>query len=440
MGGVNRLAATLLIALFVSAQAVFLPLQADAGRSTLNADDVWQGDLVLSGNTNHTIIGETFHINGSIVITENATLYLREATLNFTQMESYQHNITLRNPAGGRPRLQAYGSSIHSGELTMYIRPYGNGSVYLDTVEGNYISILTDDQTTLNVSAAFLKEVFSEDQTVAEISDSTIGRVGAGARSSVLVRDSTAGMWVQPSSVNSTIEDLGPGFFEHWNFEENCSVTGLSFPDFTLIRTTVTRWVFRFYGASNVTLDRSIIDMMFPHHQTRLTSTDSSIDYLSVGRPSGTAELVNTTIDNLDLSVEGRVWVYWYLDVHVVDEIDQDIPMASVTAKYANDTQAGVVQTDSSGWAMLTLLDKMVNATDSYPEEAYTVTATYETHMNQDTVEMTGNRELTIALPFMIPELPLTVLTIMAVSIMGVVVLLLKRRLPSSVAKNRTAE
>ena len=55
-----------------------------------------------------------------------------------------------------------------------------------------------------------------------------------------------------------------------------------------------------------------------------------------------------------------------------------------------------------------------------------------ETYMNEDTVEMTGNKELTIALPFMIPELPLTVLAVTAISVIGVAVLLLKRRLPSS--------
>jgi len=113
----------------------------------------------------------------------------------------------------------------------------------------------------------------------------------------------------------------------------------------------------------------------------------------------------------------------------VVDSLDEDVPLVEVSAEFGNSTLAGSAQTDDSGWARLVLLDRMQNTTAIYKEDPYRVTATYDVYFGEETVEMDWNKEITIALPFVIPEFPLTLLVVMAASIMGVVVLLLKRRL-----------
>ena len=45
---------------------------------------IYQGDLLLAGN-NITFIEGVFNINGSIIIEENAALYLKDAFVNLWQ-------------------------------------------------------------------------------------------------------------------------------------------------------------------------------------------------------------------------------------------------------------------------------------------------------------------------------------------------------------------
>jgi len=46
--------------------------------------------------------------------------------------------------------------------------------------------------------------------------------------------------------------------------------------------------------------------------------------------------------------------------------------------------------------ARFTLMEKMINATGEYPVGNYTVEATYLTHSNVTTVNMTGNQVITL--------------------------------------------
>lgn len=87
----------------------------------------WQGDLVLSGNDVYTINGE-FNINGSIIVTENATLVLEDAFVNFTQTENYQFDITLRDAVDGKPRLIVDNATIDTGGYFFNIALYENST------------------------------------------------------------------------------------------------------------------------------------------------------------------------------------------------------------------------------------------------------------------------------------------------------------------------
>jgi len=115
----------------------------------------------------------------------------------------------------------------------------------------------------------------------------------------------------------------------------------------------------------------------------------------------------NSSYSYRGIEQSARVYVYWYLGVHVVDSINQDVPSANVTATYPNATVVESKLADANGWARLTLMEKMMNATGDYPVGNYTVEATYEIYSDATTVNMTENQQFTLTLAdFVIPEFP----------------------------------
>jgi len=93
--------------------------------------DIYQGDLILSGN-NVTVIEGQFDINGSIIVEENATLILRNAVVNFTQKEWKQFNITFRNPSNGNPRLLvSYATIVSTPDFQFEVYFYGNSTAQI---------------------------------------------------------------------------------------------------------------------------------------------------------------------------------------------------------------------------------------------------------------------------------------------------------------------
>lgn len=63
------------------------------------ADEIYNGDLILTGNNVTTIENRIFHINGSIIATENSTLILNNAWINFTQTSNNQFEMDIRGNA-----------------------------------------------------------------------------------------------------------------------------------------------------------------------------------------------------------------------------------------------------------------------------------------------------------------------------------------------------
>jgi hypothetical protein len=117
--------------------------------------DIYQGDLVLTGN-NVTIIEGRFDINGSIVIEENATLILRNAVINFTQVENYQFEIILQNPANGSPSLHSENTTITSSQDHWF-----------------YVSLF--DNSTATISNSTITAYLNiQDSAIASVSDSEI--------------------------------------------------------------------------------------------------------------------------------------------------------------------------------------------------------------------------------------------------------------------------
>jgi len=366
---------------FVSSLLLSLAFLQKGNIPTVKAfPDVYQGDLILNGN-NVTVIEGMFDINGSIIVEENATLILRNALLNFVQTTNNQFNLTLRNPANGNPRLMAYNSTIDSNaDLRLTLK--GNSTADLNKAIIPWrVPCRAEDVSILSISnSSYVDTLFAESgsSTLIMVQNSTIHQwqnYGYNTAPEAQVYDSTIdNLLIGSSSVNCTISGLHSGLVTYWNFIENCSVAssggpGGVAPNITLINTQVGLWGFAFYSSSNVMVIDSLVQ----------------------------ASAYGQTI----------IQIFWYLDVHVVDDINQDVPYANVTATYPNTTLAESKLTGEDGWTKLTLIEKIKNSTGEYPIGIYTVEATYETYSNTTTVEMTGTQQITLTLEgFIIPEFP----------------------------------
>lgn len=342
--------------------------------------DVYQGDLMLNGN-NVTVIEGTFDINGSILIEENATLNLRNALLTFVQTTNNQFNLTLRNPANGNPRIVAYNSTIDSN-ADLHLTLKGNSTADLNsvTIPLRVPCFAYDDSILLISNSSYINTLFAESGSSAHIvvQNSTIHEwhnYGYNTAPEAQVSDSFIdNLLIGSSSINCTISGLHPGLVTHWNFIENCSVVstggpGGAAPNITLTNTQVGGWRFAFYSSSHVTIIDSVV--------------------------------------NAYAFAETSIRIFWYLNVHIADDINQDVPSANVTVTFQNGTLVESKFTGEDGWARLTLMEKIKNATGEYPVGIYTVEANYVTYSNSTAVEMTGPKQVTLTLDgFIIPEFP----------------------------------
>ncbi len=323
------------------------------------SSDIHQGDLVLVGN-NVTVIEGQFDINGSILVEENATLILRNAVLNFTQGRDYQFNMTFSNPTNGNPRLIAENTTLATA-YSFRVRFHGNSSCRADRLE---------------VWPPYATGYwwYMHDSSVVSISNSRIYMVTAYVDSIF-------------EAFNSTMRYMNA-------FDQVSANISLSYIESLYCS-----------SSSAVNVSNSNILQVEAKESAVATASNSTITYLYTHQ-SSVVRLVNSSYISYSIYNESKVYVCWYLNVHVIDLEGTDVPSANVTATYSDATVAESKLTDANGWTRLTLMEKMMNASDSYPIGNYTTTAKYEVHTGQKSVNMTGNKEITISLPFIIPEFP----------------------------------
>jgi len=398
-----------------------------------------QGDLFLT-NSNVTIIEGRFDINGSIIVEENATLILRNAILNFTQVKSYQFSMTFQNPANGNPHFIVENATISSSNYALqiscreslislnnlttpqgvFIFPMSSNVSMLDS----HIAHMNAGDSTVNMSNSSIREFQAYASSNVDMFNCTIlSRLRAQENSRVDILNSTISVGADVVqyiySTSCSITDLQPGFVNYWNLMTNHSIAfcGLV-ANLTLRNTLVDGWSFNLNELSNVTITNCKIRCTWVEDSSVLSVYDSSFEFCGSFDNSKTIAydsfasgafrafqnariwLINSTSTEVEALGESEVYVYWYLDVHVVDSIGQDVPSANVTATYPNATVADWRLTDASGWTRLTLMEKMINATGEYPVGNYTIEVTYETHSEHTAVNMTGNKQVTI------PEFP----------------------------------
>jgi len=118
----------------------------------------FSGDLILSGNQVYEICDKTFEIDGSIVITENATLLVRNATLKIVNPAI--HNITLQKPKNGNPRLTLINSTLTSTSVfEVHLLQNATMSTYGSTIE--LAEFYLKDKSILRIEKSKVKSRFS---------------------------------------------------------------------------------------------------------------------------------------------------------------------------------------------------------------------------------------------------------------------------------------
>ncbi len=368
---------------------------------------VYQGDLLLSGHEVFVIENDWFHINGSILVEGNSTLVLRNATLDFMGLG---HGIFLQDPAMGNPRLIAEDSSIVG---MSYSRHYATSSLIFKNCSVSGFLHFYDTTNVTIINSQMSRSLTVREASTATIINSTVERLG-----------------LTSYSANASVKNLAPSIFESWNFWSNCSVAidfGGQAPNVTLIHAEIQNWQLSFQSASNAEIASSTLEHLHANSLTMLRIANSTIHDLELYH-FATATSLNSTYTQIRLYNSAKVHISWYLAVHVIDSDSQPVPSANVTATYENTSLAETKLCNPQGWATFVLKEKMMNNTGTYPEGNYTVEAEYDLYSTSASVEMTGNKQIVLQLPFLIPESTSALVLILLLSVALLSVTLCRKR------------
>ena len=410
--------------------------------------EMFQGDLIIADD-NVTIIEGQFDINGSIIVEENATLIIRNASVNFALTYDGQFNMSFRNPSFGKPHLIVENASINSNNHYLTINLFDNSSAELNGLNlGSDLRIpypyillydeshaIMQDSTVTYIPAMDSSELVASNSSIASIggydtsgvalTDCKIDSITAADEANFTVTNCTlnADARIQTVDLNYSLTGLAPGLFEYWSFTTDCTVQGATAPNFTVVNTQVGNWSFISQGCSNATISNSetctlrfldsshgqlfnvITGWIISHDNATVDIYDSTTDWIFTYNNSR-IWLTNSTHRNYCIIYdESEVSFNWYLDVLIKDSTSQPVDSANVTATYPNATVAESRLTDENGHARLILLGNIRNATGQYFVGFYTINATYETYLNSTTVAICGNQELELVFEdLQIPE------------------------------------
>jgi uncharacterized protein (DUF1778 family) len=322
--------------------------------------------------------------NGSIIVEENSTLILEQAIVNFTQVDNWQLNITLSNPVDGNPKLQAVNTTITSN-FRYSIDLFDNSSAFIQNCQ-------------FEALPGYYCWLFLWSSSFASIYDSTIYALSSFTTSGI-------------SIFNSSINNMNVYVLA------NASVYNSNIDSMNT------------YGDAVISAEDSSILAAQTFDNSQQLVSDSAINLIHA-RNETSIFLINSTCSDFTLENQSQVFVHWYLDTHVVDSLYNNVPSANVTAIFPNATRAESKLTDASGWARLTLMEKIMNATGDYAIGNYSLEAKYLTYSNTTTVNMTGNQQITLTLEdFVIPDFQSFLILSMFMMATLLVVMVHKRKL-----------
>lgn len=392
----------------------------------------YNGDIILKDNQ-YLYIEGLLNINGSIIVEENATLFVYNGWINFTQEADSQFDMTFKGNAD---------LIFYNGNIT------ANNYYFMITFENNSTATISDLTTEANIQFVHYSVAEVQDSTLTDIailqyanvtfSNCIIDQMDISGNTECLLSTSTVTdhLSIGITSANATITDLKPGHISSWNLLQDCLVE-TSFPSFapnlTITDTDIDGWIINLYGSSNATILRSTLEIISCHGSSETSVYSSHITIFINTMDEAFCYVQDTPVQMLWLSGESEVWAFnstvagipsisdnaalyigWWLDIHVTDLENNNVPNANVTIIDSEGHQVAYGKTQSDGRVKFTLLEKLVNATGTYPYGNYIVEAAYEENFNSQQVVMDENQQVTIQLLFIIPELsPATILLVL---------------------------
>jgi hypothetical protein len=259
---------------------------------------------------------------------------------------------------------------------------------------------------------------------------------------------------------------LPTGLVSHWSLNENATVKQ-AFVKLAISNTRVKSWGFYIYGSSkisfmncsieylslydlsSVSMENCTVETLRPNELSRIVVTsipngksiitnlntygmstttliDSRIAIISAYSDS-TVEIIGADYAVVRVYDRATVQISWSLEVHMVDQGSHNVPFANVTVTDETGAPVSSAQAGADGWAHLTLVEKVIDVTESHPAGAYNVTCTYGGFSSSEIVEMTDNKQIAINLPFTISEFPLSLITPIAAIFLTLFAIVLKK-------------
>ena len=339
------------------------------------------------------IFGTTLRDNGMRCY-DSSVVFISSATIIGVDLIAYDFsfinivNSFITNVWEGRGTcLDAYGSSrvwMSNTKMMGSLSARDSSDVHIENSKEVWL-LSASDSSVVSVYNSNVTLLRTHDSSVTSILESSIKLLRAYDSSAVDVSRSTVEeLFIHFGSVNFSIAGLAPGSFKEWNFwlESSMVVAPSGYaPDVTLENTQIQRgWGFSLFGSSNVTI------------------SDSTLEYLGLSG-SSVVQLINSIVAYPYIESEAKVYVQWYLDVHVLSGANVTVLYSDV---YPDGTVADYKWNVTNGLARFALVEKMMNVSGTYLFGSYTVKAVSNGYSDQQSLKMTGNRSVT-----MTPPLPL---------------------------------
>lgn len=336
------------------------------------------------------------------------------------------------------------------------------------TVHGSWIGQLgftTYGSTSLSFKYCTVDSAYAYESSRIQMTNCTVGNLGGYSRSSVSLSKTTVrynvyvyddSSWtITDSNVQSRLymkfrsdsEVFGlwlpRGSVSHWSLHEYATVKRAFFT-LTISNTVVKAWGLYTYDSSAISLINSNVDYLAEYDFSTVLMENCTLETAYVNRLSqlqlssipdgksvvtnlytygmGTATLTesraaitnaygDSTI-NLARSYYAAIRVYdrakvqitWSLEVHIIDQNAQNVTSAHVTVTDQSGARTYSATTDRDGLVSFNLPERTIDVLGSHPVGIYTVTGGSSGYTTSKLVEMTENKQVTINLPFTIPE------------------------------------